>query len=71
MANYTVTYRTNTTHTAPQADAIQSLNEHESETDSVESVIENCRQYECDADLFDAAGFRKGWVHADGNYRLQ
>ena len=39
-------------------------------TSTLDEVIENCRDLACDADLYDAAGFRKGYVAADGTYTL-
>lgn len=34
-------------------------------------VIEYCVDCECEARLYDPAGFAKGWVHANGSYTLQ
>ena len=36
----------------------------------LDEVIENCRTLDLSADLFDEAGFRRGWVHSDGTYTL-
>lgn len=37
---------------------------------SLADVIEICLSYKCSVDLYDEPGFRKGWVHPDGNYKL-
>jgi len=34
-------------------------------------IIETCQATGARATLHDAAGFRRGWVHADGSYRLR
>lgn len=36
----------------------------------IDEVVANCCNLECSADLYDDAGFRRGWVHADGTYNL-
>ena len=64
---YTVTYRESSTTTLDQHNALESLPTEDVE---LEEVLDNCAAYGCDADLYDAAGFRKGWVHADGTYTL-
>lgn len=67
-AGYSVSYRTpvdadevtrSTIDTEPTSDV------------TLADVIETCRLCDCDADLFDAAGFRRGWVHSDGSYTLR
>jgi hypothetical protein len=65
---YTVTYRELDTTTMDEHDAIMQL---ETEEVELEDVIENCTTYRINAALYDAAGFAKGWVHADGTYQLQ
>ena len=64
---YTVSYR------AP-SDADEStrntLDTEPTEGVSLDDVIEVCRITSAEAELFDAAGFRKGWVHANGGYTL-
>jgi hypothetical protein len=65
---YTVIYREDIDATTLEDhDAIQQL---PTEDVTLDDVIEACETYHVDAELYDAAGFRKGWVHADGNYRL-
>ena len=49
--------------------SVMALNEDENASD-FEAIRENCTLLGVDADLYDAAGFRKGWVKADGGYRL-
>jgi hypothetical protein len=67
---YVVTYNSTLEMGAAQVAEVHVLNETE-EPQELESIIDNCTTIGCDADLYDAAGFRKGWVHADGTYRLQ
>lgn len=38
---------------------------------TLEEVVELCKALEADATLRDEPGFIKGWVKADGSYRLQ
>ena len=65
---YTVTYRTLDTTTPEQHGAIQALPTEEVD---LADVIDACQTFGIDAELFDAPGFRKGWVHADGTYQLR
>jgi hypothetical protein len=37
---------------------------------TLEQAIAVAQAHVVDIDLFDVAGFRRGWVHADGNWRL-
>ena len=64
---YSVTYSVTTEATIEDYDAVQAL---PVEDVSLEDVINNCKAYACEAKLYDATGFAKGWVHADGAYRL-
>lgn len=63
---YCVTYRIPDGADMVRADTINAL-----ETEAtLEQIRENCRAFECRADLFNSAGFAVGWVHADGGYSL-
>jgi hypothetical protein len=65
---YTVTYRERLGTTEKDHDEIMTL-----ETADVElaDVVAYCQHFGIDADLYDAAGFRRGWVHQDGTYTLR
>ena len=65
---YTVMYRELDTTTLDDHNAIQALPTNERE---LEDVIDACQSYGINAALYDAAGWSKGWVHADGTYRLE
>jgi hypothetical protein len=65
--SYTVTYRELHTTTAAAHDALQHLATEEVE---LAEITNNCLDYQVTAELYDAAGFRKGWVHTDGTYQL-
>jgi hypothetical protein len=67
---YRVTYTERSDTNEATHNSVQYLNESE-ETSELQAIIDHCTALEVDAQLFDEAGFRKGWVHADGNYRLQ
>lgn len=67
QTSYVVMYRETEGTTLLDHDTIQHL---ETEGVTLEEVIENCASCHCNAALYDAQGFVKGWVHADGDYRL-
>lgn len=64
-----VTYREFLDLDEPTRNSVVALNEDENARD-LEAIRENCTLLGVDADLYDAAGFRKGWVKANGYYRL-
>ena len=64
-----VTYRESLDLDETTLDSVAELNDAEDASD-LEAIRANCKRLSVDADLYDAAGFRKGWVKADGNYRL-
>ena len=66
---YHATYKTPSDAAESTRNTIDHLNDEASES-TLDEVIENCRDLACDADLYDAAGFRKGYVAADGTYTL-
>ncbi len=70
MADYFVTYREPQGADEITHNTIAGLNDCEDGYD-LQEVIAHCTTVGCTAELFDAAGFRKGWVYADGTYRLQ
>lgn len=65
-ATYSVTYHANENSTESERNTIEAL---QGEND-LESIIKNCVDLRAEADLYDAPGFRRGWVHADGSYKL-
>ena len=67
---YYVTYRVPADADAPTRNSLGYLN-HSDEPDTLDTICETCQQFTCEAELFDAAGFRRGWVHANGTYTLQ
>lgn len=69
MNEFCATYREPNDCDEATHNTIMVLNEQE-EDQSLEEVLDNCQQVGCDADLYDAAGWRKGWVHRDGGYQL-
>ncbi len=62
---YWVIYRERDTTTVAEHESVQAL-----PTEDVElgEVVLACRTYHIDAALYDAAGFSRGWIHADGSY---
>lgn len=40
------------------------------EYDSIERIVRVCIDHGFGAVLYDNTGFKRGWVHADGNYTL-
>lgn len=66
---FAVTYKTSSDHGESTRNTIAHLNDEGGES-TLDEVVTNCRDLECAADLFDAAGFRRGYVHADGAYTL-
>lgn len=67
--DYYVTFRTTAEMTEAQANATLAYQSEEPYT--LEEARAICISTGYEADLYDAAGFRKGWIHADGNYTLQ
>lgn len=67
MATYQVTYRVRDDADEPTRNAAEAL---PTEADLAE-VVQNCVDLGLEADLRDAAGFRRGWVHSDGKYKIQ
>ena len=67
MTVYNVTYREHEDMSEVERNTIASAH---TEGVDLADVIETCKTCDCNADLFNAAGFRKGWVHADGSYTL-
>lgn len=51
---------------------VRNLNANQGAEDDIllSEVIENCKDLGVKAELFDATGFRKGTVKADGSYKL-
>lgn len=66
---YYVVYEESLYLDEPTRNSVMALNEDENASD-LEAIRENCKLLGVDADLYDAAGFSKGWVKTDGNYRL-
>ena len=64
---YTVMYRETDRTTLADHDAIAAL---PTENVGLLDIIDMCATYHTNAALYDGAGWSKGWVHADGNYRL-
>lgn len=67
MTTYSVSYAIPTTATATLADTLRALAESPA---TLEDVVETCRELEVDATLRDEPGSVRGWVRADGSYRL-
>ena len=68
--DYYVTYRPRPDLSVSAQHTLEALNAHPAPS-TLEEVIESCTYLAVEAELFDEAGFRKGWVHADGSYTLQ
>lgn len=66
---FTVTYKASANADEYTRTTIARLNDEDAGF-SLDEVLANCGNLECNADLYDAAGFRRGWVHADGTYTL-
>lgn len=67
--DYVATYRKTQETDEPTWNSIQALNAMDGLC-TLDEVRENCIALTCEADLYDEPGFRRGWVHADGSYRL-
>lgn len=67
---YTVGYRAASNSDEANRNSVDDLNHFNSEEVELDEVIANCKELEAEADLYDVASFRKGWVHADGSYTL-
>lgn len=67
--DYYATFRETLEMTRDQVYELMACNDANPYT--LQEIIEICQAVPCDADLYDEAGFPKGWVHADGSYRLQ
>jgi hypothetical protein len=63
---YNVLYRENENTTLEEHNSVEALPGE----DELDEIVENCKALNVAADLYDAGGFRRGWVHADGSYRL-
>jgi hypothetical protein len=68
--SYYVTYRETGETDEATHNSVQHLNDCDEPSDLAE-IIDQCAALEIEAELFDAAGFRRGWVHKDGSYSLQ
>lgn len=66
---YFATYITGEYHPEETRRAIAHLNDQHN-AGTLDEVVANCRDNECNADLYDTAGFRKGFVYSDGTYNL-
>ena len=66
---YFVTFRASVDTDEATHNTIQAWNDNQEAT-SLENVVDMCATLGVDAELFDEAGFRKGWAKADGSYRL-
>ena len=70
MSDYFVTYIEYMDTTEAAHNSLMALNESE-EKATLQEVVENCQSLSVSAELYDAAGFRRGWVSQEGSYRLQ
>jgi hypothetical protein len=66
--SYDVTYIESVDLTESQVNGLVHLERADVD---LETIRENCRAFQVDADLYDAQGFRRGRVHADGSYTLR
>ena len=66
---YFVTYRESVDTDESTHNSVIALNDDKNPS-SLQTILENCCLLNIDADLYDEAGFTKGWVKQDGNYRL-
>mgnify|MGYP001595230102 CR=1 FL=1 len=67
--SYYTTYRESVDTDESTHNSVMALNGDENPS-SLQIILENCRLLNIDADLYDEAGFAKGWVKQDGDYRL-
>lgn len=37
----------------------------------LDMVVRLCREFDTEAEMYDKQGFRRAWVHSDGNYTLK
>lgn len=66
---YFVTFRERVDTDEATHNTLQSFNDNQEPT-ALEDVVDICETFGVDAELFDEAGFRKGWVKGDGSYQL-
>ena len=64
---YSVSYQETDKTTEKQHNALTYLIEW---SGTLSEIIEVCKEYNCEAILYDGPGFAKGWVHSDGSYTL-
>jgi hypothetical protein len=70
MSTYEVTYKAPRDADDALLDTVDYLNDHAGD-ETVADASRHCAVYGIIADLRDAAGFRKGYVHSDGSYTLK
>jgi hypothetical protein len=68
MMDYSVVFRETLEMTEAEVRTIYYYNEQGPYT--LDEVRALCQAMGCHADLFNEAGWRKGWVHPDGTFTL-
>ena len=69
MTDYYTTYRASDSCDEETRNTVASLNDCPL-SEPLDSTVATCVELGVGTDLYDAAGFRRGWVRADGSYAV-